>query len=523
MPLARASLFEVVMFATDAAHTRSLALARARPQLAAKTNALRMSVRPRRMSIASADESPMAAGFASNLASAAHNIVRRGSTVAGIPSASSAPPSHNPLRRGSIVGGMPSGSVVKPLCIDEPPKPEPAPAPTAKPLEGDEDGLEDSAALRAVRTSAALGLRICHVALSDLLIDQIAMEAEMSRVVSAYHVITRSVEALNPQSLQLILQIKEPPELLAHVIEGALVLLEPTLIRQNNEALEPPASRVPAAEAALHPPRWAALDPIAASHALRTLEVDSISAAQLAPLEVHLTSVSYDKVRQAYGIASYLWAWVCAIAVIAGSPVACLPFEDLKEIQAHRAALRRKSSRPEAPLPPRPRSCQGAPITGRPSYKATETASYLPSPSSNPTPQQVPEPSPVTVMRPPLPYGPSWASVTLCNSSLELKAAENVEDVQEAAPNLTATVTGAASSASKAPTQPNDLEPVKFLGSGAFANVFMCRHKETGTVKYVDRPPSDCAAHAHTLPHTIPLTLDSCTLPVPCTPALAGS
>ena len=131
MPLARASLFEVVIFATDAAHTRSLVLARARPQLAAKTNALRMSVRPRRMSIASADESPMAAGFASNLAPAAHNIVRRGSTVAGIPSASSAPPSHNPLRRGSIVGGMPSGSVVKPLCIDEPPKPEPALAPTA--------------------------------------------------------------------------------------------------------------------------------------------------------------------------------------------------------------------------------------------------------------------------------------------------------------------------------------------------------------------------------------------------------
>ena len=470
-------------------YSHALALARARSQLAAKTNALRMSVRPRRMSIASADESPTAAGFASNLAPAAHNIVRRGSTVAGIPSASSAPPSHNPLRRGSIVGGMPSGSVVKPLCIDEPPKPEPAPAPTAKPLERDEDGLEDSAALRAVRTSAALGLRICHVALSDLLIDQIAMEAEMSRVVSAYHVITRSVEALNPQSLQLILQIKEPPELLAQVIKGALVLLEPTLVRQSNAVLEPPANRVPAAEASLHPPKWAALDPIVASHALCNLEVDSISAAQLAPLEVHLTSVSYDKVRQAYGIASYLWAWVCAIAVIAGSPVACLPFEDLKVIQAHRAALRRKSSRPEAPLPPRPRSCQGAPITGRPSYKATETASYLPSPSSISTPQ-VPEPSPVTVMRPPLPYGPSWASVTLCNSSLELKAAKNVEDVQEAAPTLTATATGAASSASKAPTQPNDLEPVKFLGSGAFANVFMCRHKETGTVKYVDRLPS---------------------------------
>ena len=82
-------------------------------------------------------------------------------------------------------------------------------------------------------------------------------------------------------------------------------------------------------------------------------------------------------------------AWVCAIAVIAGSPVACLPFEDLKVIQAHRAALRRKSSRPEAPLPPRPRSCQGAPITGRPSYKATETASYPPSPSSISPPPQI--------------------------------------------------------------------------------------------------------------------------------------
>jgi hypothetical protein len=64
---------------------------------------------------------------------------------------------------------------------------------------------------------------------------------------------------------------------------------------------------------------------------------------------------------------------------------------------------------------------------------------------------------------------------------------------------------------------------VKFLGSGAFANVFMCRHKETGTVKICGPPPDCCAAHAHTLPHTIPLSLDSCTLPVPCTPALAGS
>ena len=48
--------------------------------------------------------------------------------------------------------------------------------------------MPDTAAQRAVKTSAALGLRICGISLSELLVQQIAQETEVHRVVSAYQV-----------------------------------------------------------------------------------------------------------------------------------------------------------------------------------------------------------------------------------------------------------------------------------------------------------------------------------------------
>ena len=48
------------------------------------------------------------------------------------------------------------------------------------------EGAGDSAARQAVRTSAKLGLRICGMSLSSLLVNQIAMEGETNRIVAAY-------------------------------------------------------------------------------------------------------------------------------------------------------------------------------------------------------------------------------------------------------------------------------------------------------------------------------------------------
>ena len=58
-------------------------------------------------------------------------------------------------------------------------------------------------------------------------------------------------------------------------------------------------------------------------------------------LAAYLAEVAYDEVRKAFGIAACLWAWVCAVCVICGAPLAVLPSEDPEVIRCQRAARAR--------------------------------------------------------------------------------------------------------------------------------------------------------------------------------------
>ena len=279
-------------------------------------------------------------------------------------------------------------------------------------------------------------------------------------------VMSKSVDALTPSSLKLLMRIKEPPKLLAQVFDSMMTLLEPGLtkcykptdekltagsvVRSLNDMMEAATVRpvAPVAQFELStslPPRWSAINPAIMNHLLSSIDLESITTAQLDALEESLTTVSYEKVRQSYGAASYLWSWVCAVCVIAGSPVACLPFEDLKTLQASRVVAA-KGAGGNAMLiagtelvRSHARSCQGAPITGRPCYNATATARRA-----------------------------STTDKLLTNGTDDgIIKGPNARKLSD--PMTMRKLT--------------DLQPLKFLGAGAFANVFMCRDKESQTVR----------------------------------------
>ena len=455
-------------------------------------------------------------------------------------------------------------------------------------LPGDDYG--DSSAWKAVHMAAKLGLRICGTSLSSLLVNQIAMEFETARVVSAYQVLARSREALSSSSLRLVMRLKEMPPMLDHVLESVMVLIAPGMrelqqVSSTNARLDTSATSVPSGTSlvragsspllrssmqstpapglwrelspAVDMPRpglWRELSPVDMLFLLESIDIDKISASQLEQLWPALNSLSHDSIRESFGIAAYLWTWVCAICVIAGSRVAMLPSEEPAAVKAKRASY--KCSVPPQPIA---RTCQGAPITGRPSYDKTPTADgACPpsritvakgcSPTSSPGSSQASSPagspasngstrsllwtrsptsasctisssadsavisgrhgytrSSAKMLANPLPMVPSCSLASTAASPAS--AADTISRpprIETRRPVALATITVRYDETTDAaavvaavcgeqqtsqmttdlslPTEAlNDLEPLKFLGAGAFANVFMCRHKATNT------------------------------------------
>ena len=422
---------------------------------------------------------------------------------------------------------------------EKPPQDAPLDRPKDAPQDKPQDTPQESAAQLAVSIAAALGLRVCGMDLSELLLEQIAQEAETNRVVSAYQVMNRSHKALSAVSLKLLLRLKEPPAMLAQVLESARALLEPSLFKlslpkpeegsrckssvpaeKNMNCKSDPSQVVqPAPTDAPPAPLWSEITHTDYHMLMEVIDVDAITAEQLSQIEPSLLELDYERVRKAYGIASYLLSWVCAVAVIAGSAVATLPFENLETVQANRSASKRSLS-----LTTRARSCLGEPITGRPSYSSSTTAFEartvpvpVPVQSCTGSPMgQTPTTSPgispsdsPTFMRSgttklsPNPFGARRLSIyavptaklvpsgshspggELTRTSPRGAEAETRTDstgtgADGAAAPATEVEPNAAGTLGRPPEKLSELEPLKFLGAGAFANVFMCRHKENG-------------------------------------------
>ena len=97
---------------------------------------------------------------------------------------------------------------------------------------------------------------------------------------------------------------------------------------------------------------------------MEALDLDEVTQEQIAELEPYLESVSFQQVRAELGVASFVWLWVVAAAVICGAINAVLPSEDAADVVSRRSSFSNNAS----PLHLRPKTNNGSPITGRPSY-----------------------------------------------------------------------------------------------------------------------------------------------------------
>ena len=300
----------------------------------------------------------------------------------------------------------------------------------------------DTAAARAVKTAAEFGLRVCGVDVANLLRLQMANEAETLRSVAAYESLERSISTLNPSTLGLILKLKQPPHLLMRVLEAAVILLE-TPPRANGTYSSAPTPTVQLDVGSASPRYvWQTLDPTDMYAHMSSLDIDAVTPNQLSRLAAYLAEVAYDEVRKAFGIAACLWAWVCAVCVICGAPLAVLPSEDPEVIRCQRAARAAihiaasgSSSRRLSIVQARTRN--GRPITGRPSYSST-------------------------------------LAIDRASKQMKLGATAPAADISMV--RMVEPVKWPKAAKFKL----SELTPLKFLGAGAFANVFMCRHGDGG-------------------------------------------
>ena len=204
--------------------------------------------------------------------------------------------------------------------------PEPVAAPAA-----------DSAIAAGASTAKNLGLRVCGVELSSLLSDQLAAEAENHRVVKAFGVMNASVTVLTPSVLDLILKIKQPPSVLAKVLEAAMIVVIPS-----------DATPRPASLAGVGGSAWRAFGLTGeqlASH-IRAVDVDAVSDDQLAALVPYYNEITHKDAEDVNQFCRHLWAWVSAVGVICGVPKRC----SSARTRPRAASLRRRSEQDQASL-----------------------------------------------------------------------------------------------------------------------------------------------------------------------------
>jgi serine/threonine protein kinase len=267
-----------------------------------------------------------------------------------------------------------------------------------------------------------------------LLKRQLAREAETNRIVAAYQLLERSADALNPATLSLIQKIKEPPQTLALVLKAMMIILEaPPRANSGGSFNSAPTPPVTQGKSPPHP--WQTIDPSDMHAHMIALDIEAVTSDQLSRVTPVLTTISYEDVRKTFGVAACIWAWVCAVCVICGAPLVVMPTENAAVVSEKRSAL-------GCQLSTQPRTRNGAPITGRPAYTTT-----LHGPNGSQRAAAVP------------------TGLHAHVSSLAVKKERDATSGMAC--------TGSAGSLAH-------LTPIKFLGAGAFANVFMCRQKESG-------------------------------------------
>lgn len=280
----------------------------------------------------------------------------------------------------------------------------------------------DWSALRFAALAAELDFTVCGRSLSSILKLQLQEELEVGRQALAYRALSQSLSAIEPGTLRMLAQLKKPPPLLKGVLTCVLILL----------------NRAPHASATGTSVEWESIqgmlkDSAAMKGEMAALNLDDVTAQQVAALEPFLQTTELSQVISSVKFVAPVWLWVTAVAVICGALHAVLPNE------VREAVVRRRRfslSRSDHPLTSRPRTNNGAPITASPVFDRSSSA------------------APISARRLP-----------------NRKARARGSSIQRWLPLVK----------SHAATM-DELAPIKLLGAGGFANVFLVRNQRTGEI-----------------------------------------
>jgi len=391
--------------------------------------------------------------------------------------------------------------------------------------DSEEDNLE-TLPERSAREAGELGLSVLGISMGELLKGQLAYEVDQSRLRAAFECLESSLRKLAATNFGLLSRLRSPPAPLLHVLEPVLLMLR----------LDLPSPAAPPAEPSLVCPvaSWPTAS-VLLSEAVDSPIIQQLHRFPLSALDPELVELldpyfaifSHAKARKTAGILSHLWSWVSAVGVIGDSPFAALPDEG--------AGLRRSSSSISSPLySPNPLATS-TPTTPSPSRVASSvnlsaledlsnhsnlSATSATVPISSEMQDQLSSLKPRAVDSPPLimerrnSFGSGLnlqanPSPQRFHSSLPPALRELDEIQRHSAPKPQRLSYANAKPEAKCEARPKDqppagrereddddqccaagcakpafgdLQPLKFLGAGAFANVFMCRDMRTGQV-----------------------------------------
>jgi len=353
----------------------------------------------------------------------------------------------------------------------------------------------------SVAEAEKLELKVCGVDLSDILKTQLVEQAEVGRQALGFEVLHKSMQGISARTLELLGRLKSPPPMLGDVMHCVMVLLRKALPPRVPSFDQPPAEDGASADEAKPVNQWwqALSQVLSQGEAVRaemeSIDLDDVSPSQIDELEPFLEHLSFQKVRAELGVASFIWLWVVSASVICGAVHAVLPSEDAQEVVTRRSSFSNNAS----PLLARPKTNNGSPITGRPSYSGRPVpgaAAIKPMRSGCSTPSNCSSnasPQPDRRVFASTAVGSAGASplaqrggsfrvagpASLTDDGLPLGVSGGSSPPSPSCMQ-SASCSGCAGASSPKPANMLEVEPTKFLGAGAFANVFMCRNRKTG-------------------------------------------
>jgi len=367
------------------------------------------------------------------------------------------------------------------------------------------EGEEESSAERSARAAGELGLSVLGIGLGELLKGQLAHESDQTRLRAAFECVEQSLARLASTNLKLLARLKSPPVQLLVVLEPVLMLL-----RKDLPSPAPP----PAAHSLINTHEsWPHVSSMLSGEGgvtllqrLHDFPLYALDPELVELLDPYFMSISHAQVRKTAGIVSHLWSWVSAVGVVGDSPYATLP--DEKTIGSRRmstSASQQTVAYARNPLATSPAMLRAPsasldmalgdgslPIDEKMQQQLSRL-SFSRDVSSPPLIRErresfsLPHVSPEMRSRSPS-IAPALRELEQIRANVDPDHACQWPPVMRARARSISLDRGSITSSHGSPTKCwrmpalADLQPLKFLGAGAFANVFMCRDVQTGQV-----------------------------------------